>query len=241
MARLRRLYVPGVPAHIWVRGNNRQAIFRSEGDRVYFHRCLVDVTRRFGVRVHAYVLMTNHVHILGTGERPDSLSRAVQSMGRRYVSYFNYLYERTGTLWEGRFRSCPVESERYFFVCHRYVEMNPVRAEMVGDPGRHQWSSYRCNAIGAKDDLVTPHSLYMDLGATEPERREAYRRLFDVELDAPMLAAIRHSGSKGWALGGKEFCEFLEAQAGRPAARRKAGRPRRTSAPSTQQEIPELT
>jgi putative transposase len=241
MARLRRLYVPGVPAHIWVRGNNRNAIFRSEGDRVYFHRCLVDVTRRAGVAVHAYVFMTNHIHLLATGERPDSLAKAVQCMGRRYVSYFNYLYERTGTLWEGRFRSCPVETERYFFVCHRYVELNPVRAGMVGDPGLHQWSSYRCNALGGKDDLVTPHSLYMELGPTDPARRNAYRGLFGSGLDEATLAAIRHSGAKGWALGGKEFCEFLEAQAGRPAVRRKGGRPRRSEAATTRRETPELT
>jgi putative transposase len=193
---------------------------------VYFHRCLVEVTRRFGLAVHAYVFMTNHFHLLATGERPDSLSKVVQCMGRRYVSYFNYLHERTGTLWEGRFHSCPVESDRYFLVCHRYVESNPVRAGMVDSPGRFKWSSHSCNASGGKDDLVTPHSLYMELGGTETARQASYRSLFESDLDDATVAAIRHATRKGWALGGKKFCELLEGQVGRPAAPRKAGRPR---------------
>jgi putative transposase len=247
MARLRRLYLPGIPSHVWVRGNNREAIFRSEGDRVYFHRCLVESTRRFGLKVHAYVLMTNHVHLLATGDGKDSLAKVVQCMGRRYVSYFNYLYQRTGTLWEGRFKSCPVESERYFLVCHRYVELNPVRAEMVGDPGDFAWSSYRSNAFGHADDLVTPHPLYMELGGVESERRAAYRAMFGAGLDSATLGAIRHSARKGWALGGRDFCEFLEVQAGRPAAIRKAGRPRLKDSKEpkrpkrSRRKIPELT
>ena len=215
-----------------MRGNNRQAIFRSEGDRVFFHRCLVDSARRFGLAVHAYVLMTNHFHILATGERADSLAKVVQCMGRRYVGYFNYLYERTGTLWEGRFRSCPVESARYFFVCHRYVELNPVRAGMISDLATYPWSSYRCNALGHRDDLVTSHELYMELGGADADRCAAYRRLFEADLDAPTLAAIRHSAGRGWALGGEEFCKFLEGQVDRPAAIRKAGRPRSKQANS---------
>jgi putative transposase len=226
MARLRRIRIAGIPAHAWVRGNNRQAIFRSEGDRIFFHRCLVDATERCGVAVHAYVLMTNHIHVLGTAASREALSKAVQCLGRRYVGYFNYLYKRTGTLWEGRFRSCPVESERYFLVCHRYVEMNPVRAGMVGDPAAFQWSSYRHNAFGEPDDLVTPHSLYNELGPSEGRRRTAYRKLFGTPIDDRTLAAIRHAGTKGWALGGKEFVDKLEELSGRPAAPRPRGRPK---------------
>jgi putative transposase len=227
MARLPRIRTPGIPAHVWVRGNDRQAIFHSDGDRIFFHRCLVETALRFGVDVHAYVFMTNHVHLLATGSRADSLSRMVQSMGRRYVSYFNYLYERTGTLWEGRFKSCPVETERYFLVCHRYVELNPVRAELVGDPWAFPWSSYRANAFGKPDDLVTPHSLYMELGATEDRRRRAYQGLFGSPVDAPTLAAIRYAAGKGWALGGENFQAKLAELSGRPAAPRKRGRPRK--------------
>jgi putative transposase len=228
MARLQRLLTANVPAHLWVRGNDRQAIFRSEGDRVFFHRCMVDSTRRFGVAVHAYVFMTNHVHVLGGAGEGVSFSRMMQCVGRRYVGYFNYLYGRTGTLWEGRFKSCPVETERYFLVCHQYVEMNPVRAGMVEDPGAFAWSSHRCNTLGLADDLVTPHSLYMQLGDADATRRLAYRSLFEVPLDAPTLAAIRYSAVKGWALGGEEFAGKLAELAGRPALPRKRGRPRRT-------------
>ena len=239
MARLPRIRTPGIPAHVWVRGNDRQAIFHSDGDRIFFHRCLVETALRFGVAVHAYVFMTNHVHLLATGSGSDSLSRMVQSMGRRYVSYFNYLYERTGTLWEGRFKSCPVETERYFLVCHRYVELNPVRAELVGDPWAFQWSSYRANAFGKPDDLVTPHSLYMELGATEDRRRQAYQGLFGSPVDPPTLAAIRYAAGKGWALGGEKFQAKLAELSGRPAAPRKRGRPRKAGAKP--KKNPELT
>ena len=131
-----------------------------------------------------YSVQSNHVHLLATGAREESLSKAVQAMGRRYVSYFNYLHGRTGTLWEGRFRSCPVESDRYFLVCHRYVELNPVRAGMTGHPGEFAWSSFRCNALGSPDDLVTPHSLYMELAGADQRRRAAYRS--DRRLPTPM-------------------------------------------------------
>lgn len=227
MARRARLYVPGYPAHITVRGNNRQAIFTTEGDRLFFHRCLVETTRRFGLAVHAYVFMDNHIHILGTGQAADSLSKVVQCMGRRYVSYYNYLHGRTGTLWEGRFHSSLVESERYFLVCHQYVEANPVRAGMVEDPGLFRWSSHGANASSRADDLVTPHSLYMELGRSELDRQRAYRRIFDLPIDHVTLAAIRHAARRGWALGGKEFCERLERLSGRRAMPRRRGRPRR--------------
>jgi putative transposase len=189
---------------------------------------MVDAARKFQVAVHAYVLMTNHIHVLASAGAKDAFSRMMQSVGRRYVGYFNYLYERTGTLWEGRFKSCPVETERYFLVCHQYVEMNPVRAGMVENPGAFAWSSHRCNTLGLKDDLVTPHSLYMQLGHSDARRRAAYRALFRRPLDSPTLAAIRYSAGKGWALGGKAFAEKLEELSGRPAVPRARGRPRGT-------------
>jgi putative transposase len=227
MARLRRLSLAGIPAHIRIRGNDRQDIFRTEGDRIYFHRCLVEVSRRCGLAVHAYVFMPNHVHLVATGQTDDAPSKAIQCMGRRYVSYFNYLHGRTGTLWEGRFRSCPIETDRYLLACHRYVELNPVRAGLAGQPGESVWSSFRCNAWGVEDDLVTPHSLYMELGGTESRRRSAYLRLFEGVLGEEVLSAIRHAADRGWALGGDEFCERLGLTASRPTVPRKAGRPRR--------------
>jgi putative transposase len=243
MARLPRLLLPGLPAHVYIRGNDGQAIFRTEGDRIYFHRCMVDRAREHGVAIHAYVWMTNHVHLLATGAEAGSISRLVQGMGRRYVSYFNYLHGRTGTLWEGRFGSCLVESDRYFLVCHRYVELNPVRAGIAGGPGEYLWSSYRCNAQGVKDDLVTPHSLYMELGADELRRRANYRRLFAEDINPKALAAIRHSIRKGWALGGEKFCRWLEGEAGRPVQPRPPGRPRKIggNAGRRGRKNPELT
>jgi putative transposase len=232
MARLPRLYVPGYPVHLVVRGNNKQDIFTTEGDRVFFHRCLAEVTRRFGLAVHAYVFMTNHVHLVATGDRADAPAKVIQCMGRRYVSYYNYLHGRTGTLWEGRYRSCLVETDRYLLACHRYVELNPVRAGMVAVPGRYPWSSFACNARGMPDDLVTPHSLYMGLGWTDEARRAAYQSLFGSPLDEDTLEAIRNALNKGWALGGQAFCGELEARTGRrfmpegvgrkPLARRRA-------------------
>lgn len=224
--------------HAWIRGNDREDIFRSPGDRIYFHRCLVEATRSCGVAVHAYVFMTNHIHILGSGTEPDSFSKMVQCMGRRYVPYFNFMYERTGTLWEGRFKSCPVDTERYFLVCHRYVELNPVRAGMVGDPWAFEWSSYRANAFGHKDDLVTPHSLYIELGHSDAGRRAAYQGLFATPFDEVTLGAIRAAAATGWAIGGPEFREKLEVLAGRPAAPRKPGRPRKPRQDFAQENPP---
>ena len=226
MARLPRLYLPDTPVHAIVRGNDRQAIFRSDGDRIFFHRCMVENSRRFEVRVHAYVFMTNHVHLLATGARPDSLSRLMQTVGRRYVGYFNYLHRRTGTLWEGRYKSSLVECDRYFLACQRYIEMNPVRAGMVSGPDSFPWSSFAHHTQGRPDDLVTPHALVLALGKGKETRRCAYEALFDTELPLATIVAIRDAVNKGWALGDDDFCKRVETLTGRRASRGKAGRPK---------------
>jgi putative transposase len=159
---------------------------------------------RFDVAVHAYVFMTNHVHLLVSEAPGGSLSQAVQMLGRRYVSYFNYLHERTGTLWEGRFHSSLVETERYLFVCHQYIEENPVRAGLVFNPGDFAWSSHSCLAHGRKDDLVTPHPLYLALGCANAERLSRYRGLFRVRLDQETISCIRGRLQAGLALGSEE-------------------------------------
>ena len=229
MARLPRIDIPGWPMHVVVRGNNRQQVFRTDGDRIFFHRCLVEVTRRHGARVHAYVLMDNHFHLLVTGDASGAIGAVIQSMGRRYVSYFNYLHERTGTLWEGRYRSSLVETDRYFLSCSRYIEMNPVRAGMVVDPHAHPWSSYRANAHGMPDDLVSPHALYLGLGAGETHRLEAYRRLFlSAEGDGD-AAAIREALAHGSVLGTPEFRGRVEQILGRPLAGDQPGPRRRAN------------
>lgn len=224
MARLPRLNVPGYPVHAVIRGNDRQDIFRSQGDRVFFHRCLVEASRRHGAGIHAYVFMSNHIHLVATASHPNSLARAIQSLGRRYVSYFNYLYSRTGTLWEGRFRSSLVETDRYLLACYRYVEMNPVRAGMVRAPADFPWSSYRCNAMGASDDLVTPHPLFLALSDDEKGRQIAYRNLFDHDIGETDVNLIRYALNKGWALGGDLFCAKLEEVSGRRSSPVKRGR-----------------
>jgi putative transposase len=209
-----------------VRGNNRQAIFFSEGDRVYFHRCLAELARSTEVSVHAYVLMTNHVHLLATGARAESIPGLIQRLGRRYVAYFNYLHARTGTLWEGRYKSTLVEAERYFLTCQRYIELNPVRAGMEDHPGAHAWSSYRHAALGVPDDAVSLHWLYDSLGNDLASRRQAYQELFENDIDEETLRRIRDSVQNGWALGSEAFCEGLQAKGGRRSTRLPLGRPR---------------
>ena len=210
MARLPRPFAPGLPAHLVVRGNNRQALFRSEGDRIFFHRCLVEAATRSGIKVHAYVLMTNHVHLLATEECANSFGNAIQMLGRRYVSYFNYLHQRTGGLWEGRYRSCFVDSDRYFLACQRYIEENPVRANMVAIPEQYAWSNHRANLGLARDDLVSPHPVFLDLGAGEGRRAESYRAFFRMEKPAEELKKIRDCLNSGGALGDDAFCKRIE-------------------------------
>ncbi len=212
MARLPRLYTPDLPSHIIVRGNNRQDIFRSDGDRLHFLACLLEASRKNALPIHSYVLMTNHVHLLATGKHRDSAARTIQSIGRRYVAYFNGRYKRTGTLWEGRFRSTVVEADRYLLACHRYIDLNPVRAGMTAHPADYAWSSHRFYVHGRPDDLIVPHALVRDLGNGPARTRAAYTALFDQPLEDKMLARIRFCSNKGWALGSEEFCATLGAR-----------------------------
>lgn len=177
MARRPRLVLPDVPLHIIQRGNNRHLCFVSDTDfRVYLS--LLEITaKHFGCAIHAYVLMTNHVHLLLSAVDSAGPSLLMKALGQRYTQYMNRRYGRTGTLWEGRFRSCLVEGERYLLTCQRYIELNPVRAGMVPTPGKYQWSSYRANAEGSKDVLITHHETYLRLGADPLARRAAYRGL----------------------------------------------------------------
>jgi putative transposase len=228
MARQPRFFVPGVPLHVIQRGNNRARIFVGTTDYRFFLDCLVESCRLHGVAIHAYVLMTNHVHLLATPQSDKSLSRALQSVGRRYVGYFNHFQNRTGTLWEGRYRAAAIDSERYFLTCMRYVEQNPVRAGLARHCGDYRWSSHLANATGTQDPLVTPHYLYEQLGRTGEERQSAYRLLFesdqekaDVDIDA-----IREATHRNWALGRGSFVEWIQTVSGRKAipSRRVNGR-----------------
>ena len=155
MARLPRLYVEGCAQHIIQRGNNRSVCFYHDEDYAFYAQKLKETADKFGVAIHAYVLMTNHVHLLVTPKKHDSISKMMQSLGRQYVRYINITYQRTGTLWEGRFKSCLVDSSHYFLVVSKYIELNPVRAGMVVHPCEYPWSSYRSNGMGVLIELLS--------------------------------------------------------------------------------------
>ncbi|HEY2629789.1 MAG TPA: transposase, partial [Usitatibacter sp.] len=174
MPRRARLRISGLPLHVIQRGVNRAACFRSDRDRRRYLALLADAALLQGCRIHAFVLMTNHVHLLMSGDEPDSSSRMMKSLGERYVPEFNRRHGRTGTLWEGRFRSSVIDTERYLIECQRYIELNPVRAGMVLHPREYPWSSYRTNAEGRPSRLVIGHECYLRLASTDDERRAAY-------------------------------------------------------------------
>ena len=220
MARLPRYFIEGQPHHVIQRGNNRVAVFASERDRTFFLSCLEEAAIAHGVAIHAYVLMTTHVHLLATPTTRQSLPKTMQSVGRRYVQRFNVAQRRTGTLWEGRYRGTLIDSERYFLTCMRYIELNPVRAGMVARPGDYRWSSYRANAFGLEDALVTPHAIYQELGGTKGARELAYRQLSRQPLLIDDVDAIRQSTNTAWALGSDQFRARIETASGRRAAPR---------------------
>jgi putative transposase len=227
MARLPRYNLPGHPQHVIVRGNNRNIVFDTEDDYRFFLDCLHDAAEQYGCAIHAYVLMTNHVHLLATPAHSDSIGKALQSVGRRYVQYFNHANQRTGTLWEGRYKATLVDAETYLLACYRYIELNPVRANMVDHPAHYPWSSYRWHAQGYPDRLITDHALYRALGNTASGRQAAYRALFKARLSHATLAAIREMTNKGWLLGSDRFREEIAATVSRRVAPLPRGRPRR--------------
>ena len=200
-----------MPVHIIQRGNNRTATFRCENDFLRYRDLLGESSQRFKCKVHTYVLMTNHVHVLITPDDETGPSFMMQAVGRTYVRYVNTRHHRTGALWEGRFRSSIVHTERYLLTCSRYIELNPVRAGMIDRPERYRWSSYRHNAHGAADALVTPHASYLALGSSVLDRRAAYRALFEAPMDEQALDHIRRATKRCAPLGDAEFCENLLA------------------------------
>lgn len=226
MPRLPRFFAPGVPLHVIQRGNDRQAIFRDAADCVYFMELLGKAALRHGIALHAYVLMTNHVHFLLTPRGRDETSRMMQSLGRVYVQRFNERYRRTGTLWEGRYKAAIVEDERYLLTCMRYIELNPVRARMVASPGEYFWSTFRTNACGEPSDLIVPHPVYQAISAAPDERRAAYRELFRQDVSEADLCVIRDATQHAWALGGDVFRARIDATR-RRATRLPMGRPRK--------------
>lgn len=234
MPRRARLSLAEVPLHLIQRGNNRQACFYADDDARCYLGWLHEYAVKTQCRVHAYVLMTNHVHLLLTPATAGGAGQLMKALGQRYVQHINRTYGRSGTLWEGRFRSCLTQEEDYLLACQRYIELNPVRAGIVEHPAEYRWSSYRANAQGEADPLLTPHALYLALGASVDERLAAYRELFRHELDPGVVDAIRQATHGNYALGDTRFAAQVTAMLGRRAERGKAGRPKRREDPGTE-------
>jgi putative transposase len=226
MARRPRLVLPAVPLHIIQRGNNRSPCFACEADYLVYLSLARQYAAEAACQVHAYVLMTNHVHLLLSSGGKTGPSVLMRRLGQHYVQYFNRRYARTGTLWEGRFRSCLVDNERYLLICQRYIELNPVRAGMVGAPGEYRWSSYRANAGGLDDPLVTPHLLYAGLGRHDGERRAAYQDLFREVLSDQLLEQIRRASNGNRPLGPAAFIEDVCRVSGQAIGSGRRGRPK---------------
>ena len=224
MARLPRFFAPDAPLHVIQRGNDRRTIFEVDEDRRFYLHLLTAAARKHGVALHAYVLMSNHVHLLATPARAESVPRMMQSIGRIYVQRFNTRNRRTGTLWEGRYKAAIVDDQAYLLACMRYIELNPVRAGLAAEPRDYAWSSHGANALGAPSFPLTPHPAYLALGEGDEARRAAYRRQFEAGLPEAFLESIRDATQHAWAMGGDAFLRRVEST-GRRAGRRAGGRP----------------
>ena len=230
MARQPRLSLAGYPHHIIQRGNNRQLIFMDVADRQLFLDLLEEHSRQFGVAIHSYVLMDNHIHVLATPSTAEALPGMMQAVGRRYVRYFNDRYHRTGTLWDGRYKSTLVQSESYLLICMAYVDLNPVRAGMVAQPADYAWSSHGHYTGQRTDKLITPHPLAWELGNTPFAREAAYASLVQGGLAHRAQTAITDSVLYGWALGDAEFVANLQKKTRRRLVKGQAGRPKKNIA-----------
>ncbi|MBI3597464.1 MAG: transposase [Nitrospirae bacterium] len=229
MARLPRIVIPAYPHHVIQRGNNRQAVFFTDNDYRFFLECLREAKGKYSCRIYAYVLMTNHVHLLVDPEKADNLGRFMQSVGRRYVRYINQTYRRTGTLWEGRFKSAVVSRDAYLIVCSRYIELNPVRAGMVSDPGQYPWSSYLSRALGSPDRLLDEDPWYAGLGRNAQERQRIYGEWVRSGIRKGEWDQIRKATQQGRVIGGEGFKKQVERVLGRRVVGELRGRPRTAS------------
>jgi len=236
MPRRPRVHLAGQPVHIVQRGHNRQPCFFCEDDyRAYLHWLDLALVKH-RCALHAYVLMTNHVHLLMTPETPASVPLVLIAIGRRYVQYINKAYRRTGTLWDSRYKSSLVQGDVYLLSCQRYIELNPVRAGMVKDPAEYPWSSYRANGLGQRAEGLTAHPLYTMLGANLSERLRAYRSMFRPELDADAIGDIRQALNQSQPLGDSRFHAEIEAALGARCQPRPRGRPRKRRPLSAEQD-----
>ena len=232
MARLPRLAVPGLPHHVILRGNNRVAIFVDRADREEFLALLARHAQALRVQVHAYVLMDDHLHLLLTPQQDGGLSRLMQALGRDYVRGFNSRHGRSGTLWEGRYRSTVIEPERHLLACMAYIDLNPVRSGLVHAPQEYAWSSH-AHYVGLRHDKwLTPHPLIWGLGNTPFAREAAYAELVRAGLGAKQQQALTDSVLQGWPLGGAAFLARLREQTDRRIEKGRPGRPRHPRPPA---------
>ncbi|MGH8154039.1 MAG: transposase [Rhodanobacteraceae bacterium] len=220
--------MPGIAQHVVQRGNDRRPCFFTGIDYIRYLQDPRDVTAREGCAVHAYVLMTNHVHLLMTPDTSGRIGRTMQALGRRYVRYINDRYRRTGTLWEGRYKASLVSDARHLLQCQRYIELNPVRAKMVSDPADYRWSSFHHHALGVPDPLITPHPAMLGLGRDPRERRTSYRELVMQAIDPQETDAIRRHLQHQHIYGPDRFRRAIEAQLGRKVGPNKIGRPQKS-------------
>jgi len=226
MPRRPRVHIDGMPLHIIQRGHNREPCFFAEEDYQAYLHWLGEALARERCALHAYVLMSNHVHLLLTPERAQAIPRLIISIGRRYVQYVNTTYRRTGALWDSRYKSSLIQAATVLLRCQRYIELNAVRAAMVDDPAHYRWSSYRHNALGRANQYLTPHPLYLALGANAKSRRAAYRALFRTELDDEAIRDIRLAVNQNQPLGNARFYAKIEAMIGQRREARPRGRPK---------------
>jgi putative transposase len=230
MARLPRFILPGYPQHVIQRGNNRMTILHDEDDYWVLWSTLRDAAQRFRCAVHAYVLMPNHFHLLLTPSEGNGIGKLMQYTGRYYVQHANQRYGRTGTLWDGRYRATLLDPETFLLPVSRYIELNPVRAALVGTPDAYDWSSYGANALGADDELVTPHAVYRALGDSDRARQAAYAEGFRVPLSQPLVQRVRDATNKAWVLGEDDFCREVEGKLNRRTRPQPRGGDRRSAA-----------
>lgn len=230
MPRRLRYDLPGVPQHVIQRGVDRQPVFFCDDDCRFYLDWLGDYASKRDIALHAYCLMTNHIHLLLSAPSVGALGGLMQDMGRRYVQYVNRTYRRSGGLWQGRYKSSHIQTERYLLACMRYVESNPVRAGMVKAPGDYRWSSFRANALGDEDKVVKPHNEYLALGADPMSRQQAFRELFVSEVDEPAWLLIRTATQQGVLVGDSQFAEVISRRLGQTVTARPRGRPRKASA-----------
>jgi putative transposase len=227
MPRGPRIHLDQVPLHIVQRGHNRAPCFFTEEDFFAYLHWLAEALKETGCDLNAYALMTNHVHLLVTPEKAESIPKLVISLGRRYVQYINTTYRRTGMLWDSRYKSSLIQAETYLLTCMRYIELNPARATMVEDPAHYRWTSYRANALGQPNALLTPHPIYLALDNSGEARKATYRALFRPHLEQSAIADIRLALSQSQPLGDRRFHAKITRVVGEPRQARPRGRPRK--------------